>query len=332
MSEVFVIPENQHGLFALGPMNGSAVGRLARIGEIIGAELKKHPDMKLPRSEFARFVAERISGEDKQDMSMIISGRKGSGKSISSLYLAQRVAEEIAIIMGGTWNDYFSLEKNCALLEDNEGINRLVKSVGKHQVIVIDDAGVALGSRDFATAKNKAFNKLLTICRTRRWFIIFNVPVRTHVDKQIRELVDCVAKVYRSYHSKGFNILKVHSVELSENFANKAYTHRYSFRERKVDMWLAFSPGKEIVDTYEKGRDDATNRIILESITGEEEAPKTKREIAFQKILTENFDQIKKMDEEGISNREMMARCRALRSQDMVNRVLAYVRSDTRVI
>jgi hypothetical protein len=316
----------QDGLVDLGPMNGSAVGRLATYAEKVAKLIAKDSEFQLPRSQFARFVAERITGEDKQDMSMIISGRKGFGKSRSSLYIAYRVAKEIALVLGGNWQDYFSLKTNCALLEDTDGINKLAKTVGKHQVILIDDAGVAVGSRDFATTKNKNFNTLLTICRTRRWFIIFNVPVRTHVDKQIRELVDCVARVYKPYHKKGFNILKVHSVEISETNFNKPYSHRYSFNNKKVDMWVAFNPPQDMVDAYEEGRDSATDRIIMASITGDEGEPLPKREVKFQKLLTEVFDTIKQMDDEGCSKKDMLIKCKQIHSEHMLNRVLASVR------
>jgi len=326
------IPVCTDGLFDLGAMNGSAVGRLATIAEAVAKERELNPDFKMPRSQFAIFVADRITGEDKQDMSMIISGKKGSGKSRSSLYIAQRVAEEIAIVLGGTWKDYFSLDRNCALLEDTEGINKLAKSVGKHQVIVVDDAGVAVGSRDFATTKNKNFNTLLTICRTRRWFLIFNVPVRTHVDKQIRELVDCVAKVFKPYHKKGFNILKVHSVELSESNANKPYTHRYSFKNRKVDMWVAFSPDKDMVMAYEDGRDAATDRIIMRSISGDEPEKESKRDIKFQNLLNDCFDRILELDKLGTSKKKMMEACPEIKSEHMLNRVIANVRSTKPVI
>jgi hypothetical protein len=33
------------------------------------------------------------------------------------------------------------------------------------------------------------FNKILSVCRTNRWAVIFNVPVQSHVDLHVRQLV-----------------------------------------------------------------------------------------------------------------------------------------------
>ena len=99
----------------------------------------------------SRFVAELITGPDKQDFSIIISGDKGMGKSYSALYLAPRIADEVAkITWTGHRDDYFSLD-NCALLEDTDGVNKILKISKKHQILISDDAGVSISNRDFQT-------------------------------------------------------------------------------------------------------------------------------------------------------------------------------------
>jgi hypothetical protein len=120
----------QTGLIDLGPKNASAIKKLA----VIATNIVKNNE-PYPPSPFAKMVAELITGKDKQDFSIIISGDKGSGKSYGGLSLACHIADETAKILGGTREDFFTLE-NCALLEDTDGVNKILKISKKHQVII----------------------------------------------------------------------------------------------------------------------------------------------------------------------------------------------------
>ncbi len=249
----------------LGPANRSAIKRFANLcQEVVNS------GQPVPGSAFARYVAERITGEDKLDFSFLLSGKKGTGKSWSSLYICWRIAQEIAKIRGGKYEDYFSL-KNCALLEDVDGISRLLERTEKYQCVLIDDTSVAVGSRDFATKKSKDFNKIFTTCRTNRWFLILNTPVRTHVDLQLREMVDIVGTVYKPFHKGKFNLLKLSSIELSEYHQNKAYNRRLHFGGQKIDFFAAFSPPREMADEYDVLREQAGRNIIISQNESEKE-------------------------------------------------------------
>jgi hypothetical protein len=306
-----VVPES--GIFRLGPRNPSSVGKFARI---IRAMIKQK--IPFPRSRFAKYVSDRVTGEDKQDFSMIITGKKGTGKSYSSLRLCQSIAEEHARNLGQDKKEFFTID-NCCLLEDTNGINKLVKNSTMYQIILIDDAGVAVGSRDFSTTNNKNFNKLLSTCRTKRWVIILNTPAKTHIDKQIRELVDCWAHVFMSAHHDGFNILKINSLSINEHANNQLYQKRYEFDTHKVDLWAVPSPDKETVREYDARREAAAQKLIDEMITGEE-APKVgKREQHKQNMLTKYSERIIAMINEGKSERSVLAACPGLSNSMLLN-------------
>ena len=173
-----------NALVDLGPANHSSLARLANLA----TNITKY-NLPIPPSPFIELIAGRTSGDSKQDFSMLMDGPKGKGKSYSSAYIQGRYAMEMAERFGQDPKDFFTLD-NCVLLEDTEAITRIAEEADKYQGILVDDAGTAVGSRDFQQEKNKNVNMLLSVCRPRRWFLLFNSPVKTHIDLQIRELVE----------------------------------------------------------------------------------------------------------------------------------------------
>jgi hypothetical protein len=308
VSEAMELPITDTGLIDLGPMNKSAIKRLANHAQYIVDN-----NLPVPESPFINLVAERITGRDKQDFRMIITGDTGEGKSYTAIYIAPRIAEAVAAIRGGTKDDYFSLD-NCALLEDSEGINKVLKIAKKYQIIVIDDAGTAVGSRDFATVQNKNFNRLLATCRTQRWCLILTVPLKSHLDKQIRELVYVNARIYKSFHEGGFNILKMGKSKVLEYRGDKVIYPKFTFEGRKIDFWVAFSPDKQLAEEYDIRRDAAAQKLIAESITGDEIAKLSPRKQRLLQVERDHLEPVRKikgrsvrsiMIEEGLTDAEV---------------------------
>ena len=294
------------GILDLGARNSTALQRLAHIFTII---YKEH--LPIPPSQFIEHVCNRTTGPSKQDFSMTVDGKKGGGKSRTSIgAIGCRYGIECANLIGGKPTDYFTLD-NCALLEDTRAISKIMSIAKKHQLIVIDDASVALGSRDFAQQKNKNFNRLLTTCRTRRWAIVLNVPMASHLDLQIRELVDAKASIFKSFHAGGFNVLKIMSSDVQFRLNKKhTYEKRFSFFDKKIDFWGAFSSDvfegcydgcyDGYDETYDKQRDAATNRVLEETAEEEEGMAdhRGKREKNWEAIQDEFKESIRDMIKE----------------------------------
>jgi hypothetical protein len=291
----------------LGPANKSAIKRFA----IICDKVFKN-DLPLPPSPFIEYVVDRTTGKSKQDFTGMIDGKKGMGKSTTNAYFLGRYAIEAAERFGQDPKDFFSLD-NCALLEDTEGIVKILDEAEKYQGIMLDDASVALGSRDFATQKNKNLNKIMTVCRPMRWFVMQNAPMTSHIDLQQRELMDFVAHVYKSYHEGGFNIIKINSIDSTYRMGKKkVFEKRFSFCNKKIDFYAAYSPDildpfKGFMEKYDKQREEASNRLISE-ISGQEKArsnPVTKQEQKRRELLETHGWTLKKMKEEGATVRQI---------------------------
>jgi len=291
----------------LGPSNKSALKRFVNICDAIAKN-----NLPLPPSPFIEFIVDRTTGKSKQDFTGTVDGKKGMGKSYTGGYECGRYAIELADRWGQDPRDYFSLD-NCALLEDTEGITRILNEAGKHQAILIDDAGVAVSNRDFASQKNKNFNKIVTVCRTKRWFVLQNAPMSSHIDLQQRELMDMTGHIYRSYHEGGFNIVKFNSSESRYRFGKKrVFEKRFSFYDRKIDFYCAYSPDvldpfKRFTTEYDKQREEATNRIIEDVTVQEKErnCSETSRDKKRKENIEKHGPTIAQMLKDGKSSRQI---------------------------
>lgn len=286
-----------NGYTPLGAANTSALKRMANIASAI-----LRYNLPIPPSSFIEWLARRIGGKSKQDFSFMMDGDKGTGKSYSSAYFGGRFGMTMGEIWGGEPDDYFAIG-NCCLLEDTKEIVNLLLQAKRQQYIIIDDAGIAVGSRDFAEQKNKNFNKIHATCRTKRWCLGLNVPVGTHLDLQIREVVNAKMNAYKSFHEDGFNIIKINSsstkVRLNKKFPQEK---RYSFHGKKYDFWVAYSPDilpvyKGFTKEYDRQRDESTDRVIRQVVALEEAAEQvnTERNKQWEKLKKTYIPKIKKL-------------------------------------
>jgi hypothetical protein len=291
------IPWHAPGLIDLGPNNGSAITRLA----IYADRLLKTND-PIPDSPFAAWAAGRVCGIDKQDLVIFLAGRRGSGKSYSALWIAMRIAMAIARIKGGKWRDYFNLDRNIATLENTQRVMSILNEVGPNSVVIIDDASLAINNRNWASQQNKNFNAILTICRDRRWCLIFTAPLKKMADNQVRDMVDITATVYKPYHADinnrgGFNILKIVSGDIATS--GKEYTKKMHFEKKKIDFWVTFRPDLDVVAEYDKLRAEGSKKVcenIIENGSYQSDGKTVQKlsrvEINTKKLMDEHGERI----------------------------------------
>jgi hypothetical protein len=136
-------------------------------------------------------------------------------------------------------------------------------------VVIIDDASLAVNNRNWASQPSKNFVALLTICRDRRWCLLFTAPLKKMADNQVRDMVDLTATVYKSYHANinnrgGFNIIKVVSGDISTS--GKEYARKMHFSKKKIDFWVTFKPEQSIIDEYDKRRAEGRAKVTANII------------------------------------------------------------------
>jgi hypothetical protein len=316
------------GVVNLGANNKKAIKRLVQIGNAIS-------DHKLPMypSRFIEFVVDRTTGVSKQDYRITLDGEPGYGKSYTSTYFGGRYGIEAAERNGQDPKDYFSLD-NCALLQDTAGVTKLMDECDKFQCVVIDDAGIAAGNRDFLTQSNKNMSAILQVCRTKRWFLIYNMPNRRMVDVQIRDLVYSKAYIHLPCHDKGFNVVKINRerIDTGNTKGGDTWKHRLNFDAKKINYYLAFStdfldPYVGLIEKYDINRDAATDALIHERAGQESERknPTNTREETWKDKMDKHYGYVcDQCANGGKVNRTAIAAHTGLADRDIVKRMGLY--------
>lgn len=218
---------------------------------------------KVPRAAvrpLAKIWARRLCGRHNKDIKLFIVGPQGSGKSRSAIYLAIRVSQEIANIIGGKPEDYFPADLSHVFIGDPEAHADALRHIKKHNIYILDDAGVSINARNFMTTYNKSLNDIFQTVRTDNALIIINAPDQFLIDNVPRTLVSHYAEVSESQHSLGFNFLKVFKLERKFR-EEKTHYHHYQFGNVQVVRWRFGDIPEDMALIYETRRDEATQAI-----------------------------------------------------------------------
>lgn len=208
----------------------------------------------------SRFFAKTVTGPYNQDISFLLVGKKGTGKSYCHLSIAYSTACEIAEIQGGTWEDYFDIERNLAIIDPVKA-NEVMGNQDKYAVKVYDDIGVGWGARDWQKDENKAKNDIFQINRVDNQVQMFSVPNQFLLDKVPRSLVSHYAETYQQFFKKGFVTIKL--FEPQTLFREGKIVQPYiSVNRNKFVVFAIMSPPKELTKKYNELRQDVTRKIV----------------------------------------------------------------------
>jgi len=128
--------------------------------------------------EFFRQEQDKLINHN-QDTMTAKCGKKGTGKSYSTMLEGQRIRGY----------DYFDVKKHIACFDPYRFL-KIVRMAKKGDFIIFDDAGVGLDSREWAKKSNIIITKLLQTFRTKNLNVTFTVPSFDFVDIKARKLFD----------------------------------------------------------------------------------------------------------------------------------------------
>lgn len=167
-------------------------------------------NQSLVESKIGGFFISRVRqrlNRDNQNWLCALVGGTGSGKSFSALTLASKIGGKVWIV--------FTAEEFLFLLTKN-------KDLSKGDVIIFDEAGVGIGSRDWYSDENKAIMDVLQTFRYLNVGVIFTVPVSSFVDSQARKLYHCIIETQCIDRETNLNYVKVFDIDFN-NITNKTY-------------------------------------------------------------------------------------------------------------
>jgi hypothetical protein len=223
-------------------------------------EEKPFKDASKKHESLSVFFAQTVTGAYNQDISFLMVGKKGTGKSYSQLSIAYHTACEIAEIVGGRWDDYFNIETNVAII-DPVRANEVMGMQDKYAVKMYDDIGVGWGARDWQKDENKAKNDIFQINRVDNQVQMFSVPNQFLLDKVPRSLVSHYAETYQQFFKKGFVTIKL--FEPQTLFRQSKIIQPYLVVNRnKFVLYAIPAPPKELTKQYNTLRQEVTRQIV----------------------------------------------------------------------
>lgn len=217
--------------------------------------------MNLMTTNLIRLLKYRAE-QQRQSSCVIVTGKKGSGKSLLSLRLSECADKNFTLE-----HTVFSSEDLFALLD---------KGVPVGTCIVYDDAGIGSGAKDAMTRLNKKLGHIMQSIRTHRIILFITVPSWGLLDSQTRNLADFKINVLGHDIVTRITKFKFFTITPSDYQSNPITKH-LQFTENgakiKYIIWIASAPSEQLAEEYKKRRDAFGKLIVSDAnqtaITGE---------------------------------------------------------------
>lgn len=211
------------------------------------------------KSSLSRYFCGIVTSPYKQDVSALLVGNKGTGKSYASLSIAYNTSIKIAEVLGGKPNDYFNIDHVACV--DPAQANDLMTRCEKNCCYIYDDIGVGWGARDWQSRSSKDKNNIFQINRIAQTLQIFSVPNQFLLDKVPRSLVSHYMETDRQFFNQGFITVKVFKpVTLFR--AGKIIQPLLSTVDTKYVLYTVEKPPDELTAEYDHLREKVTRNLI----------------------------------------------------------------------
>lgn len=191
--------------------------------------------MKLQEDNYLKtLIQERI--KKNQNNVIAIIGETGSGKSMASLTL------------GAILDKDFSAKRVCfSILELIKQIN---SGLPRGSVIILDDAGMSVGSRMWQDKIVQLFGLLTQSFRSKFLTLIITVPKLNFIEAQSRSLISLL---FQHKGSQGVFLVKIPYVKsnISSKEETTYYVYPYIGKHKRLKHVYFSLPNKELIEDYE---------------------------------------------------------------------------------
>lgn len=196
------------------------------------------------------YFVETITGKHNQDISCLVVGPKGSGKSNTVLSISYACAVKLAKKMGGEWQDYYNLHELTACILE-ERANELMNLQRRFVIKNFDDISLGWNARNWRDEDNSIKNDIFTINRTDNCIQFFSVPNQFLLDKVPRSLVSHYIEMDRQYFNRGFVTIKLFKPVTLFRQKDKIINPYLSINGKKYESYLIPKPPQELSDDYD---------------------------------------------------------------------------------
>lgn len=188
----------------------------------------------------------------------IICGGTGTGKSYTALSLADKISVRPINI---SRNVVFDAEKFLKIVSNPKELKR-------GDILVFDEAGVNMSSREWYSIQNKLIGSVLQTFRNMNIGVIFTTPDLSYIDKQARKLFHSYFETMRIDPYENKCIVKVYNIQNHSRY-DKTYFSRPRFvidgKIQTMDQLKVGLPRKELIDEYEVEKSKFTKKLNKEA-------------------------------------------------------------------
>ena len=200
-------------------------------------------------------------GKHNQDVSFMLEGPKGTGKSSTGLTLCVNSAKWEAQYLGGDWRDYFSLERTAAII-DTDKADEVMINTGKYDVRLFDDISLAWGNRNWQSDENKDKNDIFIINRIDNTINVLTSPNSKLIDVVPRSNVNFKGEMDSPYFNYGYTSMKVFKpIPMYHATGYKVLDPYMKIGRDKIVLYMIEAPPKRIWDEYNRERERATEAV-----------------------------------------------------------------------
>jgi hypothetical protein len=180
----------------------------------------------------------------------IVTGKTRSGKSMSALRLCMEIDPNFTID-----NVIFSTREFMELLHSGQ--------LKRGSMILWDEAGVGIATRDWYSTLNKSLNYVLQTWGHQNIGLILTVPDFSMIDSQTRRLVNMHFKTIKLIRSKNMARLKPYLLSPMEKAETKKVRPRYDISGKKLDIeYIEIKkPPTKMVNKYLKKKESFTAKL-----------------------------------------------------------------------
>jgi len=184
----------------------------------------------------------------------IICGETGSGKSYSALTLGKYI--------GGKVFTVFTPLEFLTLLNSGQ--------LSKGDVIIFDEAGVGMSSREWYSVQNKLLGTILQTFRNMNVSVIFTTPNLSFIDVQARKLFHCYMETSYIDFEKEESYLKVYDIQVNSRI-DKIYYKRPKFVNESGAVYtmshlILDKPPQKLTEYYEEKKTAYTKKLNADAL------------------------------------------------------------------
>lgn len=271
------------------------------------------PNIEAP--DFAWLIATRVCDTSRSsDAIIFITGKRGSGKSVLTLGLAEEISKHIATIRGGKPEDYFTID-NLKTVDKTGGLSIMSSDalLKQNNILILDDAQISLSARRSNTRENNAVNDLVCICRPFNSVILVNSVYHRNIDRGSRSLADYIISVQYSNPYTKQTVCKVYTY--SENSRGDEMKKFLTWTDsqghkKRLKFFVSTLPSKDLLDAYNTKRKENSVKLVQQCredyLSGgkkESVSVVSQRKNGVREIIDANREKATQLKEKGMSMR-----------------------------